>query len=75
MARHQESVLMLRLARKIQESVVVNPINQEDKHLVIKVLDVSPTGTVGLGFEGGLYDITRTEIYNLKGVHHAKRNK
>ncbi len=57
---------MLRLSRKVQQGIVVNPIGQKDKPLVIRVLDMVPNG-VGLGFEGEDYEVVRSEIYKLEG--------
>jgi|TARA_B100001971_G_scaffold185299_1_gene184503 sRNA-binding carbon storage regulator CsrA len=54
---------MLKLTRKVQQGVVVNPRGQKDKPLVIRVLDLVPN-SVGLGFEGEDYEVVRTEIYN-----------
>ena len=53
---------MLRLTRKVQQGVVINPRGQKDKPLVIRVLDMVPN-TVGLGFDGEDYEVVRTEIY------------
>ena len=53
---------MLRLTRKVQQGVVINPKGQKDKPLVIRVLDMVPN-TVGLGFDGDDYEVVRTEIY------------
>ena len=55
--------MTLRLTRKVQQGVVVNPKGQKDKPLVIRVLDLVPN-TVGLGFDGDDYEVVRAEIYN-----------
>ncbi len=55
--------MTLRLTRKVQQAVVVNPKGQKNKPLVIRVLDMVPN-TVGLGFDGEDYEVVRTEIYN-----------
>jgi hypothetical protein len=55
--------MTLRLTRKVQQGVVVNPKGQKNKPLVIRVLDMVPN-TVGLGFDGEDYEVVRTEIYN-----------
>lgn len=65
---------MLRLARKVQESVVINANGSKDKPLVIKVLDMLPSG-VGLGFEGDGYDIVRSELYRFKGDKNVSGRK
>ena len=54
--------MTLRLTRKVQQGVVINPKGQKDKPLVIRVLDMVPN-TVGLGFDGEDYEVIRTEIY------------
>ena len=54
--------MTLRLTRKVQQGVVINPKGQKDKPLVIRVLDMVPN-TVGLGFDGEDYEVVRTEIY------------
>ena len=54
---------MLKLTRKVQQGVVVNPRGQKNKPLVIRVVDIVPN-SVGLGFEGEDYEVVRTEIYN-----------
>jgi len=57
-----ETEMTLRLTRKVQQGVVVNPKGQKEKTLVIRVLDMVPN-TVGLGFDGEDYEVVRTEIY------------
>ena len=54
--------MTLRLTRKVQQGVVINPKGQKEKPLVIRVLDMVPN-TVGLGFDGDDYEGIRTEIY------------
>jgi sRNA-binding carbon storage regulator CsrA len=54
--------MTLRLTRKVQQGVVINPKGQKEKPLVIRVLDMVPN-TVGLGFDGEDYEVVRTEIY------------
>ena len=60
--------MTLRLTRKVQQGVVINPRGQKDKPLVIRVLDVVPN-SVGLGFDGEDYEVVRSEIY--KGEQNA----
>ena len=55
--------MTLRLTRKVQQGVVINPRGQKDKPLVIRVLDIVPN-SVGLGFDGEDYEVVRSEIYN-----------
>ena len=42
-------------------------VGKEIKPLVIRVTEVSPAGTVTLGFEGDAHDVCRTEIYHNYG--------
>ena len=65
---------MLRLTRKVQQGVVINPKGQKDKPLVIRVLDMVPN-TVGLGFDGEDYEVVRTEIYKGGIDTDDKRNR
>ena len=55
--------MTLRLTRKVQQGVVINPRGQKEKPLVIRVMDIVPN-SVGLGFDGEDYEVVRTEIYN-----------
>ena len=59
---------MLKLTRKAQQGVVVNPRGQKAKPLVIRVLDIVPN-SVALGFAGEDYEVVRSEIY--KGEQNA----
>ena len=54
---------MLLLNRKVNESITTWSRGQRDKPLVIRVTEVSPGGTVTLGFEGDTHDVCRTEIF------------
>ena len=54
---------MLLLNRKVNESITTWNRGQINKPLVIRVTEVSPTGTVTLGFEGDAHDVCRTEIF------------
>jgi hypothetical protein len=54
---------MLLLNRKVNESITTWNRGQRDKPLVIRVTEVSPVGTVTLGFEGDAHEVCRTEIF------------
>ena len=54
---------MLLLNRRVNESITTWNRGQRDKPLVIRVTEVSPAGTVTLGFEGDAHDVCRTEIF------------
>jgi len=53
---------MLRLTRKIQQGVVIEPHKATDKPIVIRIIELLP-GMVSIGFEGEDYKILRSEIY------------
>ena len=54
---------MLLLNRKVNESITTWKQGEKDDPLVIRVTEVSPSGTVTLGFEGDAHDVCRTEIF------------
>ena len=54
---------MLLLNRRVNESITTWNRGQRDKPLVIRVTEVSPVGTVTLGFEGDAHEVCRTEIF------------
>ena len=54
---------MLLLNRKVNESITTWKQGERDNPLVIRVTEVSPSGTVTLGFEGDAHDVCRTEIF------------
>jgi hypothetical protein len=54
---------VLKLTRKTQQGVVIHPLNEEEKALVIRVMEIVP-GTTVLGFEGEGYSVIRSEIFN-----------
>ena len=56
---------MLKLTRNTQQGIVVSPKGQQEKALVIRVVDIVPN-SVCLEFEGADYEIVRTEIYNQR---------
>ena len=58
---------MLLLNRKVNESITTWKHGDKDAPLVIRVTEVSPAGTVTLGFEGVAVDVCRTEIYHNYG--------
>ena len=54
---------MLKLTRKLQQGVMVQPVTKTDAPMLIRILEVLPN-SVGLGFEGMDYKVIRSEIYN-----------
>ena len=55
--------MMLLLNRKTNESVTAWFKERKDSPLVIRVAEISPTGTVTLGFDGDTHTVCRTEIF------------
>jgi sRNA-binding carbon storage regulator CsrA len=55
---------MLLLTRRTNESITCWPHGQRDEPLVVRVAEVSATGSVTLGFEGNSHEICRTEIFH-----------
>jgi len=55
---------MLLLTRKTNESITCWPHGQRDEPLVVRVAEISATGSVTLGFEGNSHEICRTEIFH-----------
>ena len=53
---------MLKLTRKLQQGVMVQPVTKTDEPMLIRILEVLPN-SVGLGFEGMDYQVIRSEIY------------
>ena len=58
---------MLLPNRRVNESITTWKHGDKDAPLVIRVTEVSPAGTVTLGFEGDAHDVCRTEIYHNYG--------
>jgi len=54
---------MLKLTRKLQQGVMIQPLGKTDAPMLIRILEVLPN-SVGLGFDGEDYEVVRTEIYN-----------
>ncbi len=54
---------MLLLNRKTNESITAWTTGRKEAPLVIRVVEVSPTGTVTLGFDGDTHTVCRTEIF------------
>lgn len=54
---------MLKLTRKLQQGVMLQPIGETTEPVLIRVLEILPN-QVGLGFEGTDYKVIRSEIYN-----------
>ena len=54
---------MLLLNRKTNESITAWTKGRKEAPLVIRVAEISPTGTVTLGFDGDTHTVCRTEIF------------
>ena len=54
---------MLLLQRKSNESVVIHKNDDQTDPMVIRVVEVLPTGDVTLGFLGRSYQVVRSEIF------------
>jgi sRNA-binding carbon storage regulator CsrA len=59
-----EVELMLLLTRKTNESITCWPHGHREQPLVVRVAEISATGSVTLGFEGNSHEICRTEIFH-----------
>jgi len=55
---------MLLLQRKANESVVIHKNDEKDDPIVVRVVEVLPTGDITLGFLGGSYQVVRSEIFS-----------
>jgi hypothetical protein len=55
---------MLLLNRKTNESITTWVRGCKEAPLVIRVAEISPTGTVTLGFEGDTHTVCRTELFH-----------
>ncbi len=58
---------MLLLNRKTNESITTWVKGRKEAPLVIRVAEVSPTGTVTLGFDGDRHTVCRTELFHNYG--------
>ena len=58
---------MLLLNRKTNESITAWTKGCKEAPLVIRVAEISPTGTVTLGFDGDTHTVCRTEIFHEYG--------
>ena len=58
---------MLLLNRKTNESITAWTTGRKEAPLVIRVVEVSPIGTVTLGFDGDTHTVCRTEIFHEDG--------
>ena len=54
---------MLLLQRKANESVVIHKNGDKEDSMVIRLVEVLPTGDVTLGFLGRSYQVVRSEIF------------
>ena len=58
---------MLLQNRKTNESITAWTKGRKEAPLVIRVAEISPTGTVTLGFDGDTHTVCRTEIFHEYG--------
>jgi len=65
---------MLKLTRKLQQGVMLQPIGEATEPVLIRVLEILPN-QVGLGFEGTDYKVIRSEIYHGGIDTDDKRNR
>ena len=65
---------MLKLTRKLQQGVMLQPIGETTEPVLIRVLEILPN-QVGLGFEGADYKVIRSEIYNGGSDTDENRNR
>ena len=54
---------MLLLQRKANQSVVIHKNDDKSEPMVIRVVEVLPSGDITLGFMGGAYNVVRSEIF------------
>jgi len=66
---------MLVLDRKVNQMVYASTRGEEEKSLVIRVLDVLPTGHVSLGFIGDDFNVIRSEIYSTDSERNNHREE
>ena len=64
---------MLLLNRKTNESITAWTTGRKEAPLVIRVVEVSPIGTVTLGFDGDTHTACRTEIFHEYGKDDINR--
>ena len=66
---------MLLLQRKANQSVVIHKNGDKEDSMVIRLVEVLPTGDVTLGFMGGAYNVVRSEIFSSnEDKHMVKRS-
>ena len=61
---------MLLLQRKANQSVVIHKNGEKDDPIVVRVVEVLPTGDITLGFLGGSYQVVRSEIFSSNEEKH-----
>jgi hypothetical protein len=66
---------MLVLDRKVNEMVYASTRGEEEKTLVIRVVDVLPTGHVSLGFIGDDFNVIRSEIHSTESKRNSHRQE
>ena len=61
---------MLLLQRKANQSVVIHKNDDKSEPMVIRVVEVLPSGDITLGFMGGAYNVVRSEIFSSNEDNH-----
>ena len=65
---------MLLLQRKANQSVVIHKNGEKDDPIVVRVVEVLPTGDITLEFLGGSYQVVRSEIFSSnEDTKHMKK--
>ena len=66
---------MLLLHRKVNQSIVIHKHGEEDRPLVMRIVEVFPTGDVTVGFMGNDYQIIRNEIFKARTTQEESSNE
>ncbi|MDP6587763.1 MAG: hypothetical protein QF535_24170 [Anaerolineales bacterium] len=66
---------MLLLHRKANQSIVIHKHGEADKPLVMRIVEVFPTGDVTVGFMGDDYQVIRNEIFKTRLTEKESSNE